>query len=396
MNILFLSSWFPYPPDNGSKLRIFNILRGLSRQHEITLLSFADRDEAACGLSKLWELCREIRIVPRNWFNPRSHRAIMGYLSKTPRAVLDTYSSEMANHIVSRLSQKEYDLIIASEVAMAVYAPYFHHIPTIFEDIEVGAIYEQYAYAKTPWLRFRRGLTWMKHRHYLIRMLDLCRTSTVVSEKERELLSKVASNHHNIEVIPNCINLSEYSFFGVDPQPNSLIFTGSFSYFPNYEAMKWFLGEVFPDIRFQVPEVNLKITGDHENRILPPIEDVTYTGFVEDVQQLIASSWISLAPIWSGSGTRLKILESMALGTPVVATSKGAEGLEVDHGVHLLIADTPDSFAEMVVCLLKNSELRRQLADNAYQLMREMYDWAVVMPRFLELVERVASATGRR
>jgi glycosyltransferase involved in cell wall biosynthesis len=117
---------------------------------------------------------------------------------------------------------------------------------------------------------------------------------------------------------------------------------------------------------------------------------VTLTGFVDDVRPLIAQSWISVVPLHTGGGTRLKILEAMALGTPVVATSKGAEGLDVQSGRHLLIADTPEAFAQSAIRLLKEPELRRQLAKSAYQLIREKYDWAVVIPRFLALTERVA------
>jgi glycosyltransferase involved in cell wall biosynthesis len=161
---------------------------------------------------------------------------------------------------------------------------------------------------------------------------------------------------------------------------------------PNYEAMVWFLGEVYPHVQAQVPEVKLTITGAPAQRRLPPAKNVNQTGFVDDVRPLIARAWGSLVPIHSGGGTRLKILEAMALGTPVVATSKGAEGLDVQAGQHLLIGDTPESFAREVVRLLMEPELRWHLVNNAAQLIREKYDWAVVMPRFLDLVEQVATA----
>jgi glycosyltransferase involved in cell wall biosynthesis len=139
-----------------------------------------------------------------------------------------------------------------------------------------------------------------------------------------------------------------------------------------------------------VPGVGLTITGDHAGLPLPCTNHVSLAGVVDDVRPLIASASVSLAPIRVGGGTRLKILEAMALRAPVVATSKGAEGLDVRDGEHLLIADTPEAFADATIRLLKEPGLRERLADNAYQLVREHYDWAVVMPRFLHLVERVA------
>jgi len=110
---------------------------------------------------------------------------------------------------------------------------------------------------------------------------------------------------------------------------------------------------------------------------------------VEDVKSLIASSKASIAPIFSGGGTRLKILEAMAIGTPVVATSKGAEGLDVKSGEHLLMADTSEEFAAASVQILRDSELRYRLAENAFQLVSSRYDWAAVMPGFLALLDRI-------
>jgi glycosyltransferase involved in cell wall biosynthesis len=133
----------------------------------------------------------------------------------------------------------------------------------------------------------------------------------------------------------------------------------------------------------------LVITGENEGVSLPAAENVTMTGFVEDVRPLIASAWISLAPLRVGGGTRLKILEAMALGTPVVATSKGAEGLQATNGEHLLAADTPVEFAGAVLRLLQDRKMCRKLADNSCQLVRQQYDWAIIMPEFLKLVEEV-------
>lgn len=153
--------------------------------------------------------------------------------------------------------------------------------------------------------------------------------------------------------------------------------------------MIWFLRDVFPRIRSEVPKVRLTITGDHADLPLPTGQGVHRTGLVNDVRPLIASSWISIAPIRLGGGTRLKILEAMALRTPVVSTTKGAEGLDLQHDEHLMIADAPEDFARAVIRLATEPRLRERLAQNAYRLLRDRFDWAVVMPRFLDVVERI-------
>jgi polysaccharide biosynthesis protein PslH len=203
-------------------------------------------------------------------------------------------------------------------------------------------------------------------------------------------LIEAVPGQRNIANVPNCINLADYQDVQSQLRADTLIFSGSFTYEVNYRAMTWFLQEVFPLVRAQVPGARLIITGDHAGLPLPSTSNVTLTGFVDDVRPLIAGSWVSLAPIWHGGGTRLKILEAMALSTPVVATSKGAEGLNVVDGEHILLADTPPAFAQAVVSILTSPKLRDRLATNGRSLLAQRYDARVVMPQFLELVARVA------
>jgi len=388
--ILFLSCWFPYPPDNGSKLRISNLLQGLASKHEITLVSFVERGSSNLDVATAHAICHDIYTVPVKPFDPENRRARLGFLSPTPRSIIDTYSPEMGQCVRQILATEKYDLIIASQLGTAVYASCFGDTPALFEEVEVGLMYEQFAKAKTFSSRIRHGLTWVKHRRYLARLLRYFRACTVVSDQERQLLQQCAPAYPAIKVIPNCIHLKDYSDVRVPVQANTLIYTGSFRYFANYEAMVWFLRKVFPRIQAQIPDVRLTITGDHANLPLPVAQNVNLTGFVEDVRPWIASAAVSLAPLQQGGGTRLKILEAMALRSPVVATSKGAEGLAARHNEHLLIADSPEVFAQEIIRLLREPQLRQRLADNAYQFVRENYDWAVVMPQFMGLVGRIA------
>ena len=154
--------------------------------------------------------------------------------------------------------------------------------------------------------------------------------------------------------------------------------------------MQWFTGQVLPLVREVNPGVELTITGNHGGKKLPCDQNVNLIGYINDIRPLIASSWISIAPIFSGGGTRLKILEAFGLQTPVIATSKGAEGLEVQHEEHLLIADSAESFAKETIRLLNNADLRQELVSKAYKLVQEKYDWSVILPKFLAMVEKAA------
>ncbi|MEW6285734.1 MAG: glycosyltransferase family 4 protein [Chloroflexota bacterium] len=387
MNILFLSRWFPYPPNNGSKIRIHNILEGLSQHHRLTLLSFADQAGVSPDAPEVRAVCSKVRVVPWREFDPTSLRARLGFLSLQPRSVVDTFSPEMAAAITQALREEKYDLIIASQLQMAAYAPYFGDVPAAFEEFEIGLFHDQ-AFSADGRIRLRRALTWFKLRLYLSQLLRRFRLVTMVSERERDLLARNFPRYREAaHVLPNCINVEEYQHVEVQKRANTLVFSGPFRYRVNHEAMVWFLREVFPLILKQVPDAQLIITGDHENLPLPSLRNVTLTGYVDDIKSLVASCTVSIAPLLSGGGTRLKILEAMALGTAVVATSKGAEGLDAQAGEHLLVADTASDFAECVIKMLQDERTRLQMAESARRLVQEKYNWGSALPVYLQLLE---------
>lgn len=391
MRILFLSAWFPYPPNNGSKLRIYNLLRGLSRNHDVTLVTFADDIPAALP-AELSRICRDVHVVTNRRYDPTSARALLGLLSPTPRSIVDTFVPGMRQAILRELNRGGHDLVVASEWSTAAYLVDMHGLPAIFEDLEIGHFEAMKARSSTPWRPLRHQLTLLKLRAYARRLLPRFSACTVVSATEAALVHGLAPEFRRVEVIPNAVSLADYSDIDATLRPNTLIFTGSLSYFANHDAMVWFLREVFPRIRARIADVQLVITGDHLNLPLPYTDNVTLTGFVDDVRPLIASAAASLAPIRMGGGTRLKILEAMALHTPVVATSKGAEGLEVRNNQDILIADHPNDLADAIVRVLTEPGLRRRLSESAHHLIKEKYDWDVIMPNFVRLVETIAPA----
>jgi glycosyltransferase involved in cell wall biosynthesis len=387
LRILFLSNWFPYPPDNGSKIRIFNLINGLAQQHEVTLISFVDSESKQ--MDEFEAPCDRILTISKRDYDATSVRAIMGLFNRQPRVLVDRYMPEMNERIQDEITHGNHDLIIASQIYMAAYLDKPRNIPAIFEEVEIGVFEDAVTSSTSLPSKFRHQLTLMKMESYYRNLFRHFSACTVVSNNEKKMLNGMVPGYNPIEIIPNGVDLDFYREFHTDPNPGQLIFTGSFTYRPNYEAMDWFVKSVFPEIRSQVSEVQLIITGDSSNRQLPDTNNVRLTGYVDDIRPLIASSWISLVPIFTGGGTRLKILEAFALRTPVIATSKGAEGLDVTNDVHLLIADTPDEFAEQTLRLLRDEELRELLVSNAYQLIEEEYDWGVIMPKFIRLIDRV-------
>jgi glycosyltransferase involved in cell wall biosynthesis len=264
-------------------------------------------------------------------------------------------------------------------------------VPAIFEELELGHFHDKPAEAAGLIKRLRLNLTWYKLRTYLARLFDSFRACTVASEQERRIfVENFPAQKNKIAVLPNCIQFADYQNVQAKPLPNQLVYAGSFRFHANYEAMQWFVDAVYPLIVKQAPEAHLLITGDHANLPFPSRANITLAGYVDDIKSVIASSAVSLAPLMSGGGTRLKVLEAMALGTPVVATSKGAEGLGAVSGDHLLIADTPEDFADRVIQLLRDARLRTHISQSGKVFVKEKYNWETALPRFLHVVEGAA------
>lgn len=390
MRVLFLSRWFPYPANNGSKLRIFHLLGGLSQAHEVHLFSFSDHPAVDRSVPLPHPLAG-LHTAQWKEYNSSDFQAVLGLFSPTPRSLIDTYSTEMEHKIRAALREQHFDLVILSQWQMTAYQHLFDGIPLLMEEMEVGVLYGRIVNAPTLSKRLRAKLTWFKHRRYLARILAGQQPCTVVSEQEKLLLEKIAEQNHCIGIIPNGVDLAEYDQVQAEPEAHSLIFTGSFRYSPNYQAMLWFVENVYPRIQAGIPNVKLAITGDHAGLPLPNHPGILLTGHVPDIKKLIKRSWASIAPLQVGGGTRIKILEAMALSVPVIATSKGAEGLDVAPGVHLDIADDPEEFAERTIQVLRSRERRNMLSTKAYELIHDKYDWKVIMPAFLAIVERSAA-----
>jgi glycosyltransferase involved in cell wall biosynthesis len=391
VKILFLSRWFPWPTNNGSKLRIYNLLRVLHDYHDVTLLSFVDQTGGNPDAPELRALCSEVHTLPWHDFNPGSLHSRFGFFHRKPRSIIDTFSPEMACRISEILTQTPHDLVIASQLPMAAYCEYFAGLPAIFEEVELGLSNDPSGHAAGSTQHWRSRLTWLKLHSYLTPLLRTFRAVTVVSEQERALVLKNFPDVREVSVIPNGILLADYVTRRLETISPTLIFTGSFHYHANYEAMVWFVREVFPSILEQIPHTQLIITGDHLGLALPSNRNVQLVGRVDDVKCLISAATVAIAPLQAGGGTRLKILEAMALGTPVVATSKGAEGLGARDGEQLLVADDPVVFSNCVTRLLTNPSLRQTMSRIARQFVEQFYDWESNGFLFLQLVESVAA-----
>jgi sugar transferase (PEP-CTERM/EpsH1 system associated) len=393
LKILFLSSWFPYPPDNGSRVRAYHLVSRLARVHELTLIALADEDVRPDHTQALRALVTDVMTHPRPLFHPRRLQALAGFASRRPRSLVDTYDHRLANLIRGTAAGEKFDVIIAGELAMAAYAAELDHPVKLFDDVETGIFADSAARARGL-ARVRAVLTWRKFANYLRTLAARFQALTVVSLPEQNHLRAIGIPAQKIHIIPNGIECQGVPTGSCATEPFSMIYPGALTYDANLDAMRFFAGEILPRIRSVEPRAHLRITGRAPQVAINELSRdnaILLTGYVPDVRPLISSSQVCIVPLRVGGGTRLKILEAMMLGTPVVSTPKGAEGLDLEAGEHLLVAETPESFAHATTCLFRDAALRARLTRAARERVCQMYDWTGIGDR-MELVIQDALA----
>lgn len=393
MRILYLSPWFPYPLDTGFRTRVHYLLRALAGRHRVTLLTLDPQGWAPAHVEPVAQICEHIAIVPRDPFRRGRWRTATRFFGMKP--VMADPFPEMLEQVRQLHAQQPFDLVISASVVMAAYALFLPGVPRVLEEHNSHTrwMYERYKAQTSALEQLRCWVSWRKSARFEAHLFPRFDLVSMVSEQDAAYTrSLLPTGKPPVAVFPNAVNCDQLHLDLAEPQPNTLVFSGALTYHANYEAMRFFLSQVYPLIQTSRPDVKLRITGAADGVDMQSLhldESVTLTGFVEDVRQEIAGAWISVVPIRSGGGTRLKILEAMALGTPVVSTPKGAEGINAHDCEHLLLADDPAAFACCTVELLDNPDLRRRLASNARRLVETHYDWNIIGARFVDLIEAV-------
>lgn len=390
MNILFLSTWFPYQPDNGAKIRAHYLLRALHEQHRVTVAAFCPPHDAERARQAAESAPMVVRPI---YEDPFRHTAASKWIKFASPIPIIYWRSHAMQQIVAELAELEtWDAIVAIQTPVASYVRGFTAIPKVL-DVDTALCFQM---RERNALRgsVRTWLSWQKAHWYEQRLFRQFQACTVVSSHELPYLqSLLKGTPATSAVVPNGVDCLHHRPGLFARRPNTLVYNGALTYSANYDAMQYFLSEVYPFIRQQAPEVTLTITGSTEGvdrSGLPLDESVVLSGYVDDIRSVVGSCAVCVVPLRWGGGTRLKILEAMALGAPVISTSKGAEGLDVRHGEHLLLADNAQSFAQYTLRLLRDPALGQRLSAQARQLMEQRYDWSSIGQQFVRLIENVA------
>jgi glycosyltransferase involved in cell wall biosynthesis len=390
MRILFLSRWFPYPSDNGSKVRIFQLIKELSRHNEVWLLSFCDEAIDAARIAGMAAFCKRVEAVPYRRYNPGSLKAVAGLFSNKPRSEIDTYSPEFAAAVQRMAGETAFDCVIASQFDTAPYALLVKGVPRILEEIEISIYAEQARRAQGAINKARKQLMWSKWRSHMRGILAQFDGCTVVSKPEVAPIQAAAPAFKHIAIIPNGADLERFSGDFGAPQPDTIVYTGALSYYVNFDAMKFFIGDVLPQVLQARPQVKLLMAGRTENvplHELPQNDAAQCVGYISDIRRFVAQGWLSVVPERVGGGTRIKLLESLALRTPVVATRWASIGVDAVNGGELLFSDDPHQLAKHIIDVLSSEQLRANLSQSGRALIERRHDWRVIGAELNEFVK---------
>ena len=380
MRLLVVSEWFPYPPIAGAKIRAYNLIRQLARLAELDLVAQVRTltpEQLAVGKGHLRRFCRTVEAVPAVPYHYSLGKALRTLVDPVPPVVRYMRNRPLEQAIMAKWHQG-YDAAVATISGYP--SATLHSLvrlgirPLVADSLELG-VFRPKNQALSP-RRVRSMFTWWHMRRFTRRMLRDVDVATVTSEAERDLFSDLVHHPDQCVVMPSVLDLRDYDGQYGPRDYSALLYAGSFGYFANYEAMKWFTEQVFGHIAGN-GNLRVRVTGNTAGRDLAPLRQacpqIEFTGFVDDIRPYFAESGICVVPIRSGGSTRLKIVEAMALGTPVVSTPIGAEGLEVKHEENILLADTPADFARQTERLTRDRDLWTHLSHAGRRLVEEHY-----------------------
>ena len=400
MRLLVVSEWFPYPPIAGAKIHANNLIRQLARLAEIDLVAQVNTlsaEQVAAGTEHLKQFCNSVESVPAIPYCRSLGKALRLLVDPVPATVRYKRNFTLEHILAVRLATR-YDAVIAT-ISGAPSSTLLSLVrlgarPLIANDLELGVLRPK---PTTPLLRRARNTyIWWHLRRFTRQLLKNVDIVRVTSETERGLIAELVHTPDQCIVVPNVIDLQEYEG-NLGPRDfNSLLYAGSFGYIANYEAMLWFTQQVFGRIADR-QALQVIVTGNTAGRDLRPLQEacpqIQFPGFVDDIRPYFARSGICIVPVLAGGSTRLKIIEAMAWGTPVVSTRIGAEGLEVTHERNILLADTPDEFATSIERLVADRALWQRLSTTGRALVAERYSADTMYRQYRDILARVTHTT---
>ncbi|MFY0643092.1 MAG: glycosyltransferase [Bacteroidia bacterium] len=380
MKILFVANRFPYPPFRGDKLKIYNLCKRLSKNHDLVLLSFYEDKAELEYLEHIEPFFSHIELVYlpkwRSYLN-----VILALFSKQPLQLAYFKSRKMHAALQRLLSSFNIDVIHTQHLRMSQYTSELDHAKILDLPDAFSLYWKRRRDTDRAWymkILDNLEITRLIKSEGVIKKYDLC---LVCSQEDKIYLDKVHKSE-NVRISLNGVDLSTFDV-GNGHEYNSadsLLFTGNMDYAPNVDAVCYFVEQLWPEIKSKHKDLKFVIAGQ---RPIPRVkqlasEDIEVTGFVPSLTEMYKSATVVIAPLRFGAGTQNKVLEAMAMGVPVVCTRIGFEGLEIEDGEGVYLAKNDEEFKNRVSQLLTDAGLREQVGQRGLSVAQSKFSWDII------------------
>lgn len=394
MKILMLTPYLPYPLLSGGQIRTYNLLKKLASKHQITLFALIKDESEKAHISELGKYCQEVRVFKRSRTPFTLRNIVKTAFSTYPFLVIRNQALTVTGAIQEELSKKNYDLIHVETFYMMSHLPELK-IPSILVEQTIEYLgYENYAKTAPFFLRPILNIDVNKIRDWEKHYWQEADQLIVMSGEDKKFIAKELGRDDKIAVVANGV---DNLWFDQVPRQKTasptILSVGTFKWLPNREAVDFLVNKIWPLVKKRMNHCKLKIVGnDPGQKVLdyglkdPNIEVL---GQVEDIRYAFNAADLLLAPVFSGKGTRYKILEAMASSTPVVASKIAVEGLGVENGKHVLISNDANELAELTIKVLTDKKLWQKLSKNGKKFVQDRYDWQIISRKLDAIYQKV-------
>lgn len=384
MKILMLTPYLPYPLLSGGQIRTYNLLKQLASQHDITLLALIKEEHERQYIPELKKYCTDVQVFKRSRYPFTLKNILQTAVSSYPFLVIRNHASEVTQAIQNELDAHDYDLIHAETFYMMPHLPETE-IPVILAEQTIEYLgYESYVEKMSiPILSSLLKLDVNKIKRWELHYWENSAQLITMSKPDKEFITDHVTEPSKIEVVKNGVDIDWFAEKEKSlPSAPTVLFVGTFKWLPNVEAVQFLIEKVWPLVHKKLPTARLQIVGNAPTTTVRGYADeatgIDVVGRIPDIRDAFATSHVLAAPVFSGKGTRYKILEGLASRTPVVASSVAVEGLSLKDREHVLLADKADEMADRIVTLLKNKDQQESLSKAGYTYVTEHFEWSQI------------------
>ena len=410
MKILWLSHFAPYPPKGGASQRSYNMLKQLSKYADVSLLSLAPYSKIAsffnnyeAGMEEieheLGKYCDEIRLIPHGRHKRQTAKtlnALKSLVRNDPYDVVCLESKELETSLTKALAENNYDAIHLDTIGLWPYVASLD-IPLILNHHNIESQMLQRRASKTSWPLSQ----YIRSQESKLQKLEIqagakARINVTCSRDDGQRLSEIGID--NVAEIPNGVDLSYFSRrqnYQATESGIDLIFAGGLEWYPNRDAMIFFAKKVWPQLKAKAQAATMTVVGRGS---IPLLNDIAATdssfkvaGFVPDVRTYLEQASIYVCPIRDGGGTKLKVLDALGMGIPLIAHPIACEGINVRNGEHVIFAETPKQFCDAILSLSAAPELKMKLSANGRQLIEEQYCYNKIGEKMAKVYQLICS-----